>query len=101
MSEIRTIAADELWMSPQYRRDTVGIHFTWVRDQRAVERALVEVEAALVAVRGAPALGQAVPRGGRGLLYERRPDFAALVERTDPRGAFANEWLRTRVLAGA
>ena len=30
--EIRTIAADGLWMSPQYGRDTVGIHFTWERD---------------------------------------------------------------------
>ena len=29
VSEIRTIAADALWMSPQYGRDTVAIHFTW------------------------------------------------------------------------
>ena len=36
--EIRTIAADRLWMSPQYGQDTVGIHFTWKRDQEAVER---------------------------------------------------------------
>ena len=29
VSEIRTVAADELWLSPAYRRDSVAIHFTW------------------------------------------------------------------------
>ena len=29
VSEIRTVAADTLWMSPQYERDTVAFHFTW------------------------------------------------------------------------
>ena len=26
--EIRTVAADHLWMSPQHERDTVAVHFT-------------------------------------------------------------------------
>ena len=47
MSEIRTVAADRLWMSPQYGQDTVGIHFTWKREQDAVERLLADIEAAL------------------------------------------------------
>ena len=34
--EIRTIAADRLWMSPQYGRDSVGIHFTWALEPEAV-----------------------------------------------------------------
>jgi alditol oxidase len=34
-------------------------------------------------------------------LYERRDDFAALVARTDPRGAFRNGWLEARVLGAA
>ena len=29
VTELRTVAADELWLSPQYERDTLGIHFTW------------------------------------------------------------------------
>ena len=33
ISEIRTIAADSLWMSPHYERDSVAFHFTWRRDQ--------------------------------------------------------------------
>ena len=40
VTEIRTIAADRLWLSPQYERDSVAIHFTWNRDPEAVERVL-------------------------------------------------------------
>ena len=40
--EIRTIAADSLWMSPQHERESVGIHFTWAPDQAAVERCAVD-----------------------------------------------------------
>jgi xylitol oxidase len=46
VSELRTIAADSLWMSPQYHQDTIAIHFTWTSDE-AVERALVDLEQAL------------------------------------------------------
>ena len=38
VTELRTIAADRLWMSPQYARDSVAIHFTWERDPDAVRR---------------------------------------------------------------
>jgi alditol oxidase len=100
VSEIRTIAADELWMSPQYGQDTVGIHFTWWPRRDAVQRALVEIEAALIPLEARPHWGklflaQAETIGPR---YERLPEFAALVQRTDRRGAFRNDWLETRVL---
>ena len=32
VSEVRTIAADNLWMSPCYRQDCVSVHFTWTQD---------------------------------------------------------------------
>ena len=64
VSEIRTIAADALWMSPQYGRDTVAIHFTWSPEPTAVRRALAEVERVLARLRHVP-LGQAVPRRRR------------------------------------
>ncbi len=38
ISEIRTIAADDLWMSTAYRQPSVAIHFTWKQDWPAVER---------------------------------------------------------------
>jgi xylitol oxidase len=34
-------------------------------------------------------------------LYERHGDFVRLVERLDPRGAFRNQWLQSRVLGNA
>jgi alditol oxidase len=101
VSEIRTVAADRLWMSPQYGQDTIGVHFTWKPDQDAVERVVAEVEAALARFGARPHWGKvfladaAVITG----LYERLPDFIRLMERLDPRGAFRNAWLNTRLLA--
>jgi xylitol oxidase len=102
VSEIRTVAADELWMSPQYRRDTVGIHFTWKPEQDAVEQVLIDVEAALAPFEARPHWGKVFAGDAAPIasLYERLPDFVGLVERLDPRGAFRNAWLNNRVLGG-
>ena len=103
VSEIRTIAADRLWMSPQYGQDTIGIHFTWRREQDAVERVLADVEAALAPFEARPHWGKLFVADAAAIapLYERLPDFARLVERLDPRGAFRNDWLRRSVLGQA
>lgn len=100
VSEIRTVAADELWMSPQYGEAMVGIHFTWEPDQCAVERALVEIEAALAPLEARPHWGKLFLADAATIapLYGRIEDFIALVDRIDPRGAFRNDWLETRVL---
>jgi xylitol oxidase len=84
VSEIRTIAADRLWMSPQYGQDTVALHFTWRR---------VDVTAALAAIERALLPLGARPHWGKLYLeppvYERAEDFAALTARLDPRAAFS------------
>ncbi len=100
VSEIRTVPADTLWMSPQYGQDTVAFHFTWEPDQQAVESALVTLEEALAPVRARPHWGKLfMARADRiRSLYERVDDFGALLARLDPRGAFRNEWLEARVL---
>ena len=100
VGEIRTVAADQLWMSPQYRQDTTCFHFTWARDQDAVERALVAVEALLAPFDACPHWGKLflADAAAVGRLYARLPDFTRLLERLDPRGAFGNAWLQTRVL---
>jgi xylitol oxidase len=92
--ELRAIAADRLWLSPQYGQDTLAFHFTWVRDQPAVERALRDVEAALLPLGALPHWGKlfvAPPR------HERIPDFLRLAERLDPRGAFRNAWMERQL----
>jgi alditol oxidase len=100
VSEIRTVAADELWMSPQYGQDTIGIHFTWRPERRQVERVLTEVEAALSQFRARPHWGKVFLADATiiGQLYERLPDFVRLANRLDPRGAFRNTWLKNHVL---
>jgi alditol oxidase len=102
VSEIRTIAADGLWMSPQYGQATVGLHFTWMREPEAVARVLVDLEAALAPFLARPHWGKVFLADAAALapLYERRDDFAALAERLDARGAFRNAWLATHVLGG-
>ena len=100
VSEIRTVAADRLWMSPSYGQDTVCIHFTWKPEREAVGDVLVQVEAALAPFEARPHWGKLFDADAATIspLYERLPDFVGLIERLDPRGAFRNSWLRTRVL---
>jgi len=95
VTEIRTIAADRLWLSPQYERDSVAIHFTWRRDPEAVERVLVDVEAALAPF-------DARPHWGKLFLHApphpRGDDFLALAARLDPDGKFHNDWFARHVI---
>jgi alditol oxidase len=102
VSEIRTVAADRLWMSPSYGQESVCIHFTWKPEREAVERMLVQVEAALAPFGARPHWGKLFDADAAAIapLYERLPDFVGLVERLDPRGAFRNAWLEARLLDG-
>jgi alditol oxidase len=102
VSEIRTIAADNLWMSPEYGRDSVAIHFTFKREPEAVDAALAEVEQALAPFQARPHWGKRFLMRAPEIseLYPRLDEFASLIARLDPRGAFGNEWLATRVLGG-
>ncbi len=58
ISEIRTIAADDLWMSPCYRQDCVAIHFTWKQDWPAVREVLPVIEKELAPFGGHPHWGK-------------------------------------------
>jgi alditol oxidase len=100
VSEVRTVAADRLWMSPQYGQDTIAIHFTWHPDPAGVEGALTELEAALAPCQARPHWGKVFLADAAAIapLYERLPDFRRLADRLDPRGAFRNPWLTDRVL---
>jgi alditol oxidase len=102
VGEIRSVAADRLWMSPQYGQDTIAFHFTWIPDQRAVEHLLVDLEAALDPFEARPHWGKVFLADAATIAtrYQRLPDFAGLVDRLDPRGAFRNDWLSAHVLGG-
>jgi xylitol oxidase len=103
VSELRTVAADRLWLSPQQGQDTLAVHFTWHPDRAAVDRVLRQVEAALAPFGARPHWGKIFLAEAAAVapLYPRLPDFVALAERLDPRGAFRNAWLRRRLLGGS
>ncbi|OLB80376.1 MAG: FAD-binding protein [Actinobacteria bacterium 13_2_20CM_2_71_6] len=91
--EVRTVAADELWLSPCYRRDTMAVHFTWIPDPDAVAPVLADLEERLAPLAARPHWGKVFgtdPATVRA-LYERLPDFGALIRRYDPAGKFRNE----------
>jgi xylitol oxidase len=100
VSELRTVAADGLWMSPQHGRDTLSVHFTWHPDWPAVRAVLAGVEAALAPFGARPHWGKLFLAGAADLapLYERLGDFTRLAARLDPRGVFVNDWLRRHLL---
>jgi xylitol oxidase len=93
ITEIRTIAADNLWLSPHYGRDSVGIHFTWAKDMVGVPPVMAAVEEALAPFEARPHWGKLFsvdPDVVRG-LYERLPDFQRLRRKYDLDGKFGNE----------
>ena len=47
VTELRTIAADDLWMSMAYQRRSLAIHFTWKPEMEAVLVVLPQIEAKL------------------------------------------------------
>jgi alditol oxidase len=101
--ELRAIAADSLWLSPEYGRDTIALHFTWRRDQHAVEQAVAKVESALkpLGVRSHWGKVTSLRAADLASLYERLDDFRRLRDELDPRGAFVNDWLRAHVLGSS
>uniref|UniRef100_UPI0031590DCE FAD-binding protein n=1 Tax=Arthrobacter sp. H16F315 TaxID=2955314 RepID=UPI0031590DCE len=102
VGEIRTIAADTLWMSPNYGRDGIGLHFTWRPDQPAVEAILPLIEAELAPFGARPHWGKLFSAEVADLepMYPRFADFTALAARMDPAGKFRNSFLDRTVFGG-
>ncbi|GII28178.1 D-arabinono-1,4-lactone oxidase [Planotetraspora mira] len=100
ISEIRTVAADDLWLSPSYGRDTVAFHFTWVKDTEAVLPVLTMIEERLAPFDARPHWGKlftVTPEALRS-RYDRMDDFRELARQLDPAGTFANEFVSRYVL---
>jgi xylitol oxidase len=95
ISEVRTIAGDDLWMSPSYQRESVAIHFTWQPDWTAVREVLPLIEAALRPFEPRPHWAKlfTIPSDELRSRYERLPDFVELLARADPDQKFRNPFL--------
>ena len=99
IGEIRTVAADSMWLSMAYERDCLVLHFTWRNDPAAVQSVVAELESALAPFDPRPHWGKVFAmRGDRVAAgYERMPDFRALAHRLDPDGQFRNAYLERMV----
>ncbi len=95
ISEIRTVAADDLWLSPAYGRDTAAFHFTWVKDAEAVTPVLTAIEEKLAPLGARPHWGKlfTAPPDQVADLYERSDEFRRLRHELDPVGKFTNTFV--------
>lgn len=102
VSEIRTVAADDLWLSPGLRGPYVGLHFTFRRDAAGVQSVLPAIEADLGPLGAVPHWGK-VTTMDPATIRSRMPRLAAfrdVVRSFDPEGKFDNAYLR-RLFDGA
>ena len=96
-SEIRTVAADEAWLSMAYRQDSVAFHFTWLPDPGAVRPVIAAIERDLVPLGARPHWGKLsgmAPQAVRA-CYPRWDDFSELARSVDPAGKFRNDFMES------
>ena len=89
VTEIRTMRADDLWLSPAYGIDTVGIHFTWHRDER-IFNVLPAIEEIVLPLGARPHWGKVTCATPTQVTraFPRWEDFVSLLDRVDPAGRF-------------
>jgi xylitol oxidase len=99
ISELRTIAADTLWMSPCYQQACAAIHFTWKLNWPAVRELLPLIEEQLAPFDARPHWGKlfTMPPARLQSLYQKLPDFQHLLQSYDPQGKFRNAFLDTYI----
>ena len=95
ITELRTIAADALWMSTAYQRPSLAIHFTWKPEWPEVRQILPLIEAQLASFGPRPHWGKlfTVSPARLQAQYARLAEFKALAQRVDPGAKFRNEFL--------
>lgn len=95
ISEIRSVAADTLWLSSAYEQETIGFHFTWRPEWDRTIAAVRAVEEALAPFRPRPHWAKLFSLPGTQLrpLYPRMSAFQDLVRRMDPSGKFTNAFV--------
>lgn len=95
VTELRTIAADDLWMSMAYQRPSLAIHFTWKPEWPEVRQILPLIEEQLAPFGPRPHWSKlfTVPPARLQAQYARLAEFKAALDRYDPTAKFRNEFL--------
>lgn len=99
ISEIRTVAADQLWMSPCYNRASVAIHMTWRPQSNDVRMLLPLIEQELAPFNPIPHWGKLFTMSPRQLQsgYEKLASFRELADSYDQEGKFQNDFLERNI----
>ena len=95
ITEVRQVKADDLWMSPAYKQDCIGIHFTWKQEWEAVQKLIPKIEAVLEHLNPRPhwsKLFTLTPTQVQS-KYEKVEEYKALMKKFDPTGKFRNEFM--------
>ena len=92
VTELRTMASDDLWLSPAQHEPVLCIAFTWKKHPDAVRALLPDLEAVLAPLGGRPHWGKMSSLDGAAIaeLYPRLPEFRSLVRRLDPDRKFGS-----------
>ena len=95
VSEIRSVAADRLWLSQSYGTPTIGIHFSWRKNWPVVREVMPLVEEALSPYEVRPHWGKLFSMSPQQVqsAYPKMEDFKTLQQSTDPDGKFRNGYL--------
>jgi xylitol oxidase len=92
-TELRTIAADDLWLSMAYQQDSLAIHFTWKREWPEVQKILPLIQQKLAPFNPRPHWAKLTTYDGAHFrqIYPKLVDFKSLVQQYDPNGKFRNQ----------
>jgi xylitol oxidase len=101
ITELRTIAADRLWMSMAYERPSLAIHFTWKPEWPAVRQLLPMIEEQLEPFQPRPHWAKlfTLPPERLEPYYTQLPQFRALLAHYDPSGKFRNHFVDSSLYA--
>ncbi len=99
ITEIRTAAADNLWLSPCYKQTCAIFHFTWKQEWEAVKAILPKIEAQLTPFKARPHWGKLFTLAPKTLQSRlpKLPEFKALIRQYDPEEKFKNEFIATNL----
>ncbi|MGW7537168.1 FAD-binding protein [Amycolatopsis sp. NPDC054798] len=98
VSEIRTVAGDEHWLSPAYGGDQVAVHFTWQQRQPEVEAVLPLIEEKLAPFGVRAHWGKLFHGAAVDLDHQGVRQFRELAAELDPDGKFRNPFLEQHLL---
>ena len=99
VTELRTIDADELWISQCYKRPSMAIHFTWKPEWEDVKKVLPMIEAKLAPFDARPHWAKLFTMDPARIRasYPKMMEFRAMLKRYDPQGKLRNAFLNTNI----